>query len=910
MSLLDAIRHRLKPLIRRADFDREMDEEFRHHQELHALEFAEGPDAAARARARFGSTAYYKEETRRMTALGWLDLLRQDLRYGVRHLVRAPAFTAVAVLSLAIGIGANSSIFSLIYSLLLNPLALPHPQQLVEVQHTGRDRPNDQFSYNDYQSLRRSSGFTSVTAFTGTGNVPIVAGTFSNAISVDAVDGNYFSTLGVRPLRGRLIGPEDERTHAAVVVISEQVWALVFNRSPSAVGSTITLHGTPFAIVGIVPNSYQGIMYMGSFMTAVPLSALPVIGGPSVETSDAAAPMLQIVGRIATAADRARVSTVVDAIYQSCCMERGTATGDRGHAQASGVTVASIGHGITSPKFDVRSQLTRLLYILMGGAAIVLLAACANIGTLLLARAAAREREVAVRRSLGASRGRLTMQMLVESSLLAVLGGAAGLITANWALRGLAAGMPGQIFDRVGLRFNPQILGFTAAASLASVLVFGVIPARRATRTDPVAPLREGSTRTARRGGWLDRSVVVAQLALALVLINGAGLFVATLRNLRTVNGGFSTEHVVNTEFDSRGTPYESSGLVRVADRLLARAERIPGVRSAALSEVPPAYGGRRYLSQISVQGYTPGPDENMNVWVDPVTPGFFSTVGTSRRMGRDFSPSDGATGQRVVIINEAFVHQYLRDRSALGTSIQVIDENRMMTGGTITEHTDTSIVQVVGVVGDARYIDVRQPPPPMMFVPMAQFEQIPIAGHLAVVTLTVRTTGDDSALPGAIRSAMLAEAPGVRIYGPETIETTLSGEFKQETLTAWLATLFGGVALTLAAMGLYGVVSYRVAQRTREIGVRMALGAASSSVVWMVLRQALLLVAIGVVVGAPLAFAGGRAIAAELYGVAGGNPLYVLGAGVLLLAVAVAAAAFPARRAANVDPLIALRAD
>ena len=236
MSFFDAIRHRLRPLISRRNFDREMDDEFQHHLELHAQEFPEGEAPTAWANARFGRTAYYKEETRRMTSLGWLDVLRQDLKYGMRQLMRAPAFTAVAVLSLAIGIGANSAIFSLIYSLLLNPLALPHAEQLVEVQHTWRVRPNDVFSYEDYQALRKSAGFVSVTALGGTGHVPFVAGDFRNAVDVDAVDGNYFSALGVRPLRGRLIGPDDERTHAPVVVISEALWTLAFNRAPSAVG--------------------------------------------------------------------------------------------------------------------------------------------------------------------------------------------------------------------------------------------------------------------------------------------------------------------------------------------------------------------------------------------------------------------------------------------------------------------------------------------------------------------------------------------------------------------------------------------------------------------------------------------------------------------------------------------------
>ncbi len=766
MSLLDAIRHRLKPLLGRRDYDRELDEEFQHHLALHAQEFPGGDAPGAHARARFGSPAYYMEETRRMTPLGWLDALGQDLRYAWRNLRRAPAFTAVAVLSLAIGIGANSAIFSLIYSLLLNPLAVPRPAQLVEVRHTGADLPNSGFSYDEYQSLRGSAGFTSITAYSGAGNVPIAAGDVRNFVAADAVDGNYFSTIGVRPLRGRLIGPEDERTHAAVVVISDELWALLFDRSPAAVGSTITLRETAFTVVGVAPDTYRGLMYMGSFQTAVPLSALPLVGGPRAETTDAAAPVLQIVGRLADASDLVRVSKVIGAMYRSCC-----AGANSGAAETPGVGLVSIAHGITSPKLDIRAALTRLLYVLMGGAAIVLLAACANIGTLLLARASARARELAVRRSLGASRRRLAVQMLVESGVLAALGAAAGLVTANWALRAFAGGMPGPIVDRVGLRFNGQILGFTGAVAVASVLLFGVVPAWRATRTDPVTPLKDGGPAAGRRGGWLDRSVVVVQLAIALVLINGAGLFVATLRNLRTVNGGFATERVVNAEFDSRGTSYESTGLGRLTDRLLARAERVPGVRAAALSEATPVFGGREWAADVDVEGYTPKRDENMNVWVDPVTPGFFATLGTTLRIGRDFSNADAATGQPVAIVNETFVHQYLRNRNPLGASIRAVMRSAVRNGTSVTETTDTMLAQVVGVAGDARYVDVRQPAPPMMFVPMAQLEAVPGLGQLAVLVLTVRTTGDNRATPSSLRNAMLAEAPGVRISRPETIE-------------------------------------------------------------------------------------------------------------------------------------------
>ena len=488
--------------------------------------------------------------------------------------------------------------------------------------------------------------------------------------------------------------------------------------------------------------------------------------------------------------------------------------------------------------------------------------------------------------------------MLVESVMLATLGSMAGLLLADAVLHLIAHRLPGPVVDRVGLHLNGEVLGFTAAVAVASVLLFGMVPAWRATRVNLITPLKEGGqSATARRLGVLDPSVVVVQIAIALVLLNGAGLFAATLHNLRNVNGGFATERMVSAGLDARGTADESGGIAPLADRLLARAARIPGVRSAALSAAVPVFGGRRLAPRIAVEGYTPGRDENMSVWLNPITPGFFATVGIGLRSGRDFSPDDRGV-QPVAIVNEAFVHQYFRDRNPLGTIIRSIGRP------------DTILMQVVGVAADARYTDLRQPPPPMIYVPLAQFAQTPVVGRLPVLGLTVRTTGDDRAMPVPLRNALLAEAPELRANGPETIESAISDLLNRETLTAELATLFGAVALVIAAIGLYGIVSYRVAQRTREIGVRMALGSAPSSVVWMVLKQALVLVAIGVLVGAPLAFAGGRAIAAELFGLAGQNRFFVLGAGVLLMGVAVVASALPARRAAEVDPLIALRAD
>jgi predicted permease len=883
MSFLDALRHRLRPLFRVHEFDRDLDDEFRHHRELEAQEFPErGPH--------FGSRAYYKEETRSMTALGWLDVLGQDLRYAWRNLLRTPAFTGVAVLSLALGIGANTAIFSLIYSLLLLPLPVSHPEQLALVRHSGPDLPNDQFSYREYQALRQAATLPSITALGSGGDVPVTVGGLHSSASVDAVDGDFFATIGLQPGAGRLITSEDERTQAPVVVISDGLWTEWFNRTPDAIGSTITMGRTAFTVIGVAPKSYQGLEYPGSFAAAVPLSTLALTGSPGVETAAAAdSARLEIVGRLHHPTDLPGMAKSLDGTYRSCCVTT---------ARAGGVELTGIEHGIPLWKFDIKALFGRLLLELMGAAGVVLLAACANLATLLLARAAARERELAVRLSLGASRRRLAIQMLVESGLLAALGALAGLVMAYWALRLIGHRLPDLAVGRAGLTLTGDVLGFTALVAALSVLVFGAVPAWRATQTNLIAPLNAGGRLSAgHRAGWLDRSMVVGQVALALVLVNGAGLFVATLRNLHAVHGGFATERTVSTQLDARGTAYESAGLAPLVEPLLSRAARIPGVRSATLSASVPVFGGRRLGAQLAIEGYTPGPDESMNGWLNAVTPGFFTTLDIGLPLGRDFTDTDRA-GQQVAIVNEAFARQYLRDRNPLGATI------RSLIGP------DTILLQVVGVAGDARFGDLREASPPMMYVPLAQFTRIPVLGRIPVLVLSVRTIGDDRATPGALQNVVLTEAPGLRSRTTATIEASMDAALNRETLAAQLATLFGAVALILAGIGLYGVVSYRVAQRTREIGVRMALGADAPTVIWMVLKQALVLVATGVLVGTPLAFGGGRAVAAALYGLAGQNGFFVLGAGVLLAGVAVVASALPARHAAQVDPLTALRAD
>jgi predicted permease len=559
------------------------------------------------------------------------------------------------------------------------------------------------------------------------------------------------------------------------------------------------------------------------------------------------------------------------------------------------VVLEDISHGLVSPKFDFRAMFGRVLILLMGAVAVVLLIVCANVASLLLGRATSRRRELAVRLSLGASRGRVARQLLVESVLLALGGGALGLALATWSMRVLANNLPGvfaSLRDLVAVHLDGPVLGFTGATSLVAVLLFGTLPAWRATKTDLISPLKEGSRGSVRSPvGLLERGIVIVQVGLTLVLVSASGLLVATLRNLQNVDAGFATTNVLSAWLDTRGTSLAVGGVAPLQDDLLARLRTIPGVRAVAMSESSPILGGRGEGIDVTVPGYLPTAGEQMSVAINAITPEFFAATGILVRAGRAFSATDGANAGLVAIVNQAFVNQYLSHRQPLGTLIQL--------GGT-----DASPVQIVGIAGDARYRDLRTPASPMVYVPLTQ------AHHQEVTTLVLRTAGDPAAAAAQLRQAIMVATPGIQIRSIGTIANAMSQALARERFAAVLASVFGAIALALAVIGLYGIVSYNVAQRTSEIGIRIALGAERSRVVWSVFRHSLGLVAAGVVIGLPLSFAAGRAIGSQLWGVGAHDPSLLMGSIVLLAMAAGAASLIPALRAARLDPLIALRAD
>jgi putative ABC transport system permease protein len=892
MGWIDGLRHRLRPLLHPAAWQREHEEEVAHHLDLEAMQHD-----VRQARLAFGPATYYREETRRMTILGLLDVVRQDARYGWRALRRSPGFTLAVVASLALGIGANTAIFGLVYTVLLEPLPLPRPDRLVTVQRTdaraaARPAPGiSGFTAAELAVLRQTAGVR-LTGQTWVTIVPIEVAGQRDQSRVDLVDGAFFETLALRPVAGRLLTPADDQEGRPVVVISDLQWARWFNRSPAAIGSTITLGGASFTVVGVTPAAYHGLVFPGVFSLAAPLSVAPLLHQPDVRSPQG--PGLLLAGRLADKTTLASATAALAAAFARCCADGqlvplGTGIAPSGPAR---VALLGIGRGVGSGKMDLRTMFGRILLVLQAGVAIVLLIVCANVGNLLLARATARRRELAVRLSLGASRARLVRQLLTESAQLAVLGGVLGLLLAALLTGALIRGMPASlaiIADVFAFRLKPALLVFTLGISALCVLVFGMVPALRATRTDLVTPLKEGGdARAGVRTGLLDRSLVVAQVALALMLVSSAGLLGATLRNLRRVNGGFAATHVLFAWVDTRGTPREREGAVPLHEALLARVQHIGGIRAAAMSMIAPAVGGRMTSESFAVPGSDIQDGDTATITLDPVTPRYFEASGIGLSLGRDFTTADRAGAPRVAIISANLARRYFGDRNPLGQPVKL---------------SDSVLMTVVGIAHDAKYLDLRGDADRMVYVPIAQAA----ATVWPFVVITARTTTPSTPVAGGLRREIQAFDPNLRLR-TQGVEEALDDSLARERLAAGLAMVFGALAMGLAAVGLYGVVSYAVARRTREIGVRMALGARSGDVVWHVLRGSLVLVAFGVLLGAPLTFLAGKAMTAMLYGVGAHDPVLLIGAVLALTTVGAAASAIPAARAARVDPATALR--
>ncbi|HKS05374.1 MAG TPA: ADOP family duplicated permease [Gemmatimonadaceae bacterium] len=888
MSFLDAARYRLRALFRPGAADREREEEFALHNSLaeadHAHATGDTSDAPHAARRDFGNVTYMKEETRWTGPMRWLDPIGQDVRYGWRALRRSPVFLIVAVLSLGIGTGANAVIFGAIHSLVLTKVGVPNADELRILLNAPDGVLRAFFSPSEEVALRAARG-GELASF----RAQRVRGAEVNGVPladpvVDAVDGPFFKVLDVRAAAGRLFDESESRDGVPIAVVSHRFATAHFVTPAAAIGKTVKIDGAPFTIIGVTRPEYEGLSFGASYTMAVPATALA-----AGRARDNRGPGTFLVTRMRR--DSAQVRASLEAVFNACC-----ANGELAGGATSGnrrLGFLDISHGVNEgKKVDVRARYSNPLLALMAGVAVLLLIACTNVGNLLMARATARSREIAVRLSLGASRGRLVRQLFVEALLLAGCGGLAGLLLALWGSALLSRNLPVGM-ENLGpfltLRMGAPVLWFTAAVAFACALVFGVVPALRATRRGVAAGLRDD--RGARRTPRIERGIVALQVGLALVLMSSAGLLVATLKHLAESVGGSNPETLLVVQLDARGTPHSDTALHLAVPTLKARFEAIPGVQSVAESYVVPLIYGGLPTNVLDLAGFEQLDDAQAEVAAFPVSPGYFATLGVNVIAGRDFNERDVIGTQRVVVISENLAQQFFPGRNPVGEVIGFRGAGRGL--------------QIVGVVGDAKQTDLRSPAPRTVYLASAQATDF---GDRAV--FAVRTTADPTIVIPAARAAILAELPRIGIRHLHPMSDLLSITVARERTMAVLSIAFGLLAVLLAAIGLYGVMAFQVSARTREIGVRMALGASQTQVIRMVLGQALALVAIGVAVGVPLAFVGARSLRALLYGVTPFDPLPLAIGAAVLVAVGTIASLVPSRSAARVDPLIAIRAD
>jgi predicted permease len=839
-------------------------------------------------------------------------VIRQDLRYALRTMAAAPGFTAVAILSLALGIGANTAIFSLWNGVLRAPLpGVRAPGELVMLSSpddsgmwTGRlttsvDGPRPWLSYEEFEQLR--DGATSFSGVMASQSSLVtwqarVDGGAEEEVQGRLVSGGFFELLGVRPAIGRLFTAADDRAETSGAVISHRYWQRRFGGLPDALGKTVVVHNTPVTIVGVTQAPFIGESSGQSPDVWFPLRLQPRIvpGGNWLrDTAPQKSMWLHVFARLKPGVSLAQAEAEANGIFQAGLVSfyGAAALGDRRRDLLDQhIRVQPGGRGATPS----RSVFGQSLGALLAAVAVLLLIACANLANLLLARGTARAHEIALRISLGATRARVVRQLVTESLALAVLGGAAALAVAS-VLHGALVRMMSEADPRfhIGFTLDPLVMAFTLAATLAAVLVFGAFPAWQVTRADAAMRLKEQGRGTVGRSGRFGsgRWIVSVQLALSLPLLVGAGLLTRTVYNLQRADLGFPAERLALVRVDVREaapTPARREELLR---EITERLQRIPGVSAVSFSQLGVFTGGSASRT-IAVEGYQVKAERDRESAFDMIGPGYFSTLGVRLRLGREILATDGASAPRVCVINEAFAARYFEGRHPLGLRVSTIDDD-----GTTTPYV------VVGVAGNAQTQGLRGTVEPRFYLSAAQ---PPVSSRSP--TFLIRTA---TAMPvtEAARAVVTGVNPTLPIMSAKSIEERIAPLTAQDRATARLALVFGLVALALAAIGLYGVLSHGIARRTPEIAIRMALGAERRRVVLMILRETGGLVVVGLALGAALANASSRLIGSSLYGVDPQDPLTAVLATALLMGVAFVAAYLPARRASKLDPLVALRA-
>jgi predicted permease len=916
---------RLRFYLRRDQFDRGLAEEMQFHLELKAEENVRAgmapAEALAAARRQFGNQTLLREVSREMWGVRSIETLFQDLRFGVRMLRKNPGFTAVIVITLALGIGANTAIFSLTNAALLKKLPVKDPQQLVFFMVAGRQGMGTGFSYPLLQQFNQNNhSFTGIIAANAPGRMRIAEsgrGGQVELVQAGRVSGNFFSELGVRGVAGRMLTEDDDSPTGGqpVAVISYSYWKHRFGLDPGVIGRKITLDDFPFTIVGVAPPGFFGIEVGSKTDLWWPIRMTPQVISGNQSLNESGHRWLYLMARLKPDVNLEQAHAEMNAVFRRHLNEiaperlASSTPAQRRNYFERNIQLVPGGTGFTW----LREQIKQPLLILLIVVGLVLLIACANVANLLLARAATRRKEIAVRLALGAGRFRLIRQLLTESLLLAALSGALGLLLAQWGARLLLAYLPQERTTTFDLAPDAQVLAFTLAVSLLTSLLFGLAPALHATRLDLTSSLKDAVGGGAGLSRLMPHKLlIVTQVALSLFLLVGAGLFVRSLQNLKSLDAGFDRENVLLFSLDTP-SGYPLAQRVNLYRRVLERLEALPGSRAASLSSFS-LLSGAGMNSNIVVEGYANRPDEDMDchrLWVGP---NYFATMGIPLLQGRDFGPqelqSQGGSfaDQSVVsqapqpsatpsaplaaVINQTMARYFFRDENPLGRRFRV--QNGWLQGIPI---------EVIGVIKDAKYYNLWEQTPRTYYLSFFQRPREEQAG-----TMLLRSFADPASTTTAIQRAVRELDPQAQVVNLRTMNEVVDRSLLQERFVAQLGSFFSLFALLLASIGLYGVMSYATARRTREIGIRMALGARTADVIRLVLREAMLLVSVGVVIGLGLAFAATRLVASMLFGLGPTDPLTIALAVLLILMVAALAGYLPARRATQVNPMVTLR--
>jgi predicted permease len=902
---------RLMALFHRGQFHADLEEEMRLHQELRAQEQIErgvSPEEAHfAAQRRFGNKLVFREESRNMWGWSWLETFLQDLRYGLRQLRRNPDFTAVAVITLALGIGTNTAIFSVIDAVMLRMLPVQSPERLVQIafqgKHSGESFVGESFSYPMFRKLRRyNQAFTGISAFDHWDSLQARAADSHSSgepVTGQLVSANFFSLLGLSPVIGRTFAPDEGRGAGAhpVAVISYALWIRMFAHDPKVLGKSLIIGGAAFTIIGVAPARFSGVSPGRVDDFWVPVSMQPQVlpGGDRLTESDTN--WLSLIARLKPGVSEKQARGELELVYQQIQNEH-----DLSHWSSQERRDFFTHHIVLLPAATgtdyLRREFSRPLFLLMAMVALVLLIACANVATLLLARGSARQREIAVRLALGAGRARLIRQLLTESVLLAILSGGLGVLFAYWASPVLVALMAhGQNHLRLDVHPNLVVLGFALLVAIATGIAFGLTPALRATRTTANESVQASSRNltTSRRGRRLGSALVIIQIAISLVLIAGAGLLVRTLHNLETMNPGFNRSDVLLFEFDPSKTGYKGERAAQLRREVLGRLLHLPGVSSASFSFLTPISGGGWDNVARSVEGYTPYPGENMDIFLNAVGPRFFKTLGTPLLLGRDFSPEDRSASTLLALVNETMALRFFGHRNPIGKHFR------------LGPWSGKRGYEIIGVVGDERYLRLRESVPPTAYLYIPQLPQVEGA-FPSGVTFEVRSAVPPMSLAAPVGHILQSVDSRLRPTAVRTLAEQVDESLSQDELLSKLSSFFALLALALASIGLYGTMSYAVTRRAHEIGIRIAVGARKGDVLRLVVGQGMILTLVGLAGGISAALGVTRFLASLLYGVKPTDPLTFAAVSLILAGVALLACYIPARRATKVDPIEAVR--